>query len=206
MKRYVAIWMAAALMAIAGCGGGGNAEPDQALPVDEASPQAYTVDYLDAHPHLLVQPEHLLVVPLARAVDGKVQVRLHIREAMTLALASDASASGLSRIVIRDDAGVERGRHAWGNDAAQVSLQPGAHAIEFHVASGDGRPRSETIYLKLADAPGQAQQANQRPTQIGAEATVQDVRPLTTGVASGNNCYGCDFSGSDLSGLNRPGF
>jgi hypothetical protein len=77
---------------LSGCGGG-DTEAGQPLPISDDAPAAYTVAYLNAHPNLLVQPEHMIIARLDPSTPaGAVQsVRLHIREQMTLGLGAGGS-------------------------------------------------------------------------------------------------------------------
>lgn len=196
----VAISVAALL---AGCGGG-NGLPDQPLSIADGTPTAYTVDYLSAHPNLLVQPEHLIIARLdPKAPNGDRQsVRLYIREPMTLSLGSAATASALSEVTIEDDDGAVQMRHDQGDDAATATLAPGSYQLVFRAAPGLAAP--QTLFLKLADTPAQAAERQMAPPQIGDPngGGLLGATPSTgtpTGIVSGDECMNCKFDGADLS-------
>lgn len=181
----------AALLLAAGLAGCGGTSSDTPLPIDDNAPHAYTLAYLNAHPEALVQPEHLIVVPIDpnAAGGGTVSVRLWVREPMTVSLGIGSGPSSLAKIAIHDESGAEQISHRPGEDIATAPLRPGASRIVFVPVAAADDGQVHTIYLKLADTPSQAGQH----LLLGATAG----RAL--GVSSTDSCQQCSFDGSNLS-------
>jgi uncharacterized protein YjbI with pentapeptide repeats len=187
--KLLQMLLIATSVALASCGGAG--EGDEPLPIDEDSPKAYTAEYLAARPRALIQPEHLLIVRLdpARDPNRMVSVRLHIREATTLSISSRTTAVALSHLLLRDPRGVHVGRHAPG-DTSVISLEPGAHDLEFHETAG---ARPQTLYLKLAHTELDPAWRRSPPGLVGAAA------PQALNLSE-ESCEACNFDNSDLTG------
>jgi uncharacterized protein YjbI with pentapeptide repeats len=186
-----------AALVLTACGGGQN---DIVLPVTDNGPQAYTDTYLAAHPEVLIQPEHLLIVHLdpARPDGGIVRVRVSVREPLSLQMGPPvpgAASKVLGELMIQDSAGALRFDYHDGDASTLVTLDLGKYTIIFIP-----RPDAETsaaVFVKLADTP--AQLARQRqlvpPGLLGVGATLGSTK-------FGENCRNCVFDNADLTSAN----
>lgn len=185
--------------------GGGNGKPDVVLSIDDGQAEAYTARYLDEHPEMLVQPEHLIVAALDPARAGGVAVRLFVREDTQVSIDSDDStAATLADISIFDAAGRQQLQHRHGGGAATALLVQGSYRVVFHPspARAAAMARVHLAYLKLADTSTQAQRRGQRGLPSAGLGAVPSARQAL-GVASSGSCIGCSFDGANL---NRQSF
>lgn len=193
MKQYLNHLCAAfvAALCLSGCGGGGGGiagtGAPQVLPNDDASAQAYTLGWLQAHPDSVVQPEHTLIVPVDPAGPAQ-KVSIYFGQSMTLSLMLPPSGSVLSSVSIVDDSGSELLRHDGNGNAASAAVPAGYATVVFtpNPAAADGK--IHTVFLKLADTPGQAQQRQLQATQ-----------GLGLGEVATDSCITCSFNNADLS-------
>jgi uncharacterized protein YjbI with pentapeptide repeats len=186
---------AALTLLLSACGGGDPAPTP--LPIDDASPHAYTLAYLQAHPDVAVQPEHLLIVPIDSRSPGGGQetVKLWVREPMTLSLQIAPGQSALASVAIVDSSGAQALKQVPGQNVSVANLGSGLATIVFTpMPAADAS--AHTIYLKLADTPGQA-------LQRGKLSAPASATPL--GVSSVEDCINCSFDNSDLSNVSLKG-
>lgn len=190
----------AALFALAACGEGGSSPQRTPLPIGDDAPSAYTLAWLQAHPDMIVQPEHLLIVPITPGTAAQ-SVDIHVREPMTLGIHSTDATTVLEEVTIEDARGTVQLRHRHGGDAASATLQPGEYRIVFKAPPG--LTASQTLFLKLADTPSQAKrrlQAAAVPSGAGRGLlSAAAATPTPVGTISGNRCFNCSFDKADLS-------
>jgi uncharacterized protein YjbI with pentapeptide repeats len=213
MKTLISFTGAIALaVGLTACGGGGTAAPDTVLAIDDGQPEAYTTAYLDQHPEMLVQPEHLIVAeldPTGHSSDAS--VRLYVREDTAVSIDSDDRSAAVAGIDIVDEHGRTPLRHLRGIGAAQAVLAAGKYRVVFHPApAGAGVDTSRHLaYLKLADTSTQALKRTQRDqvsTLLASQtsgAALLEQHPL--GVGSTDQCIACSFDGADLAGHDFSG-
>ena len=194
---------------LAACGGdssGASSLPDEPLSIADGAPEAYTSAYLEEHPQLLVQPEHLIVARLD-AAHGRsdVAVRLFMRQATPVSVDSEENAAGLADVTVVDARGVAVLTHRHGSGNADAVLDPGNYQVVFRAApSAPGTiAKAHLIYLKLAETPTQARARLTPVASSGlarALSTKKAAKPAgSLGVASGNVCLACSFDGANLS-------
>jgi uncharacterized protein YjbI with pentapeptide repeats len=199
VKSLLLAASAACLALLAACGGGQAGQP---LPIADGSPEAYTVAYLDAHPNLLVQPEHLIIARLDPTATGggRQSVPLHIRQAMTLGLGGGGTAEAQAAVAIEDGDGRVEQKHSPGDAATSFTLKQGDYRLVLTPTSRMTAP--QTLFLKLADTPTQAARRQGLLTSNGsADGRLTDAptQLLPLGMASGSSCFNCSFDDADLS-------
>lgn len=201
MNRLLLAAAHAALLALAACGGGDNRRTP--LPIGDDAPAAYTLAWLQAHPDVIVQPEHLLIVPITPGTSAQ-SVDVYVREPMTLGIDSTDTSTTLDEVTIENAQGAVQLRHRHGGDAASATLQPGEYRIVFRAPLGLTAP--QTLFLKLADTPSQAKRRLQTAAVPGGATGgllgAAPAAPTPLGSISGNQCFNCNFDNADLSNQN----
>lgn len=155
--------LAAALCALAACGGSSSdGSSDVLLPDDPGHPRAYTEEALNLLDGAAVlRPAHLAILTLEPTQgagdtgrrDGVDEVTYQLDADIDVELTLDATAHRVGTLVVRDARGRERARLAGGT--TRVSLPAGRVTLEVqHVEAGNPAAATQVVFVRFGAAPG----------------------------------------------------
>ena len=169
------------------------------LPFGSGDPHAVTEAFLAQHEDAALSVQHLAILTLEPTYgfagdtgteEGIDEVRYHIKRKTRLNLRVHPLADQVGRVVLKDRRGRELARHERGTPPTSILLRPGVHVLEVHHASpGDPQAPTRTVFV--------------RP--FAAMSTDGPRGGAVAAIEVSQNCVGCDFSNTDLTGQDFSG-